>query len=186
MITASTYKLFVAYGVLQKIEQGAWTMNTATASGSVGDCMYRMIHISDNDCAATLQKQLGYNEFAAQMKRDGFTSTNLLNSTGDKHSTARDEMTLVTKLYNHELLNAASTDYLFGLMENQIYRSGIPAGSNGSVVADKVGFLYALNHDVGVVYSPKSTYALVIMTDGAGGWNNVKLLSQQIYDFYNQ
>lgn len=187
VITASTYKLFISYGILQKVEAGSISMSTSTPLGSVSDCMYKMIHISDNDCASALQTILGWKEFDQKLQADGFKSTQLNNRTGtDKHSTARDEMTLVTRLYNHELLNQASTDYLFGLMENQIFRKGIPAGSNGSVVADKVGFLYALNHDIGIVYSPKSTYALVILTDGAGGWTNVRLLAQQIYDFYNQ
>lgn len=187
VITASTFKLFLSYGILQQVEAGQITMGSSTSQGTVSECMYKMIHISDNTCASALQSVLGWVAFDKKLIADGFTSTQLNNSSGgDKHSTARDEMNLVTKLYNHELLTAESTDYLFNLMENQIYRSGIPAGSNGSVVADKVGFLYALNHDIGVVYSPKATYALVILTDGAGGWTNVRLLARQVYDFYNQ
>lgn len=187
IITASTYKVFIAYGILQKIENGSLSMDGVTPKGSISYCLEKMIHISDNDCASALQTVLGWAAFDKKLIADGFTSTKLNNSNvGDKQSTARDEMSLLTRLYNHELLNESSTEYLFGLMKNQIYRSGIPAGSRGSVVADKVGFLYALYHDIGIVYSPKSTYALVILTDGAGGWNNVKLLSQLIYDFYNQ
>lgn len=186
IITASTFKLFIAYGILQKVENGSITMQSNTPLGSVEYCMVKMIHISDNECSKALQDIVGWTSFDKKLIADGFTKTQLSNYTGDKHSTARDEMSLVTRLYNHELLNTESTDYLLNLMKNQIYRSGIPAGSRGSVVADKVGNLYALNHDIGIVYSPKSTYALVILTDGAGGWNNVKLLSQLVYDFYNQ
>jgi|GEM_PF-4096365 len=187
VVTASTFKLFVAYGILQDIENGKITMNTSTSEGSVSDCMYKMIHISDNDCASALQSLLGFESFQARLKADGMPNTDLIRTpTKDKHSTARDEMTLVTKLYNHELINEDSLKYLLDLMENQVYRSGIPAGSHGALVADKVGFLYALNHDIGIVYGPKSTYALVILTDGAGGWNNVRLLADQVYGFYNQ
>lgn len=70
-------------------------------------------------------------------------------------------------------------------MKNQVYRNGIPAGSRGAVVADKVGFLDNYLHDVGVVYGAKSTYAIVIMSEGSS-WSNIKDLSQAIYDFMNE
>ena len=95
-------------------------------------------------------------------------------------------MELLTGIYNNELLSVESTDYLFGLMKQQVHRQGIPAGSRGSEVADKIGFLGSWNNDIGIVYSPKTTYGLVILTEGAGGLGGVQKLSQEIYDFYNQ
>lgn len=187
IITASTYKLFVAYATMLKIESGEWTLDSATSLGSVDRCMTDMIVISDNSCALALQDKLGWTWLDSFLKDKGFTSTKLNNYLGgDKYSTARDEMNLLTGLYNTELVNKESRDYIFGLMGRQIYRQGIVAGSSGSLVADKVGFLDDLYHDVGIVYGPKSTYALVIMTEGAGGFNNIRLLSHQIYDYYNQ
>lgn len=187
IITASTYKVFVAYAALLKVEQGEWTLNSGTSLGSLDHCMTEMIVVSDNSCAMALQDKLGWSWLDGFLKDRGFEATKLNNSSGgDKYSTVRDEMELLTGLYNSELVNTGSRDYLFGLMSRQIYRQGIVAGSGGSLVADKVGFLYDLYHDMGIVYSPKSTYALVIMTEGAGGFNNVRLLSEEIYDFYNQ
>ena len=187
IITASTFKLFVAYGIMQKIDAGELTMGSIVANSTVESCMYKMIHFSDNNCGKALQLQLGWATFDSKLASDGFTATKLNNSSaGDKWSTARDEMSLLTKLYNHELLTSESTDYLLNLMKNQIYRSGIPAGSRGAVVANKVGYLYGLTHDIGIVYSPKATYAVAIMTDGSAGWTNIKQLSQLIHDFYNQ
>jgi len=182
--TASTFKLFVAYGILKKIETGQLSLLTTTSLGSVDQCLQKMIVNSDNETAAMFQQMLGYSSFDNQLKTLGFGSTRL--GTLDKYSTARDEMKLLTDLYNGQLLNNSSLDYLYGLMKRQVYRSGIPAGSHGSTVADKVGFLYGLRHDIGVVYSPKSTYALVILTDGTGGWTNINKLADEIYSFYNQ
>lgn len=188
VITASTFKVFIAYGILQKIEDGSLSFSGSTKRGTIRYCMEQMILNSDNDCASALQTVLGWTQFDEKIHADGFKSTVLNNYDGstDKHTTARDEMSLITKLYNGELLGKTQLDYLFDLMENQNYRDGIPAGSSGSVVADKPGWLYALNHDIGVVYSPKATYALVILSDNAGGWTNVRLLANQIYGFYNQ
>ena len=63
-------------------------------------------------------------------------------------------------------------------MQRNIYRQGIPAGASGSV-ADKVGFLNGLLHDAAIVYSPKGTYALVIMTDGSS-WAEIADITRQI------
>lgn len=187
IITASTYKVFVAYAAMLKVEAGEWTLNSPTSLGTLDRCITDMIVVSDNACAMAIQDKLGWKWLDSFLNDKGFKDTKLNNSMGgDKFSTARDEMTLLTGLYNTELINQTSRDYLFGLMGKQIYRQGIVAGSGGSLVADKVGFLDDLYHDMGIVYGPKSTYALVIMTQGAGGFQNIRLLSQLIYDYYNQ
>ena len=50
-------------------------------------------------------------------------------------------------------------------MGRQLYPYGIPAGSKGKVY-DKVGFLWSYIHDTGIVYHPKGTYVLTVMTSG--------------------
>jgi len=180
--TASIYKMYVAYAAMLRIEQGSLTKDTQTSAGTVDYCINRMIVVSDNPCGEALLSYLGASKVDQVLASNGFGST----KTATSKTTARDTVNLLAKMYNHEILTKASTDYLFNFMSQQIYRQGIPAGSRGAVVQDKVGFLDALNHDAGLVYSPKGTYALVILTDGAGGFSNLKLLSQQIYDFYNQ
>jgi beta-lactamase class A len=187
IVTASTNKLFSAYAALLKVELGEWTLSTPVAQTSLDKCLTDMMVVSDNVCALALQYKLGWSWLDSFLQDKGFASTKLNNSMGGHmYSTARDQMALLTGLYNTELLNQTSRDYLFGLMSKQIYRKGIVAGSGGSLVADKVGFLDDFYHDVGIVYGPKSTYALVIMTEGAGGFNNIRLLSEQIYNYYNR
>ena len=67
-------------------------------------------------------------------------------------------------------MNSSDTDRLLGLMKRQKYRDGIPAGT-GLPVADKVGFVDDVIHDAGIVYSPKGTYVLVIMT--TSNWSGI-------------
>ena len=63
-------------------------------------------------------------------------------------------------------------------MKRNVYRQGIPAGASGTV-ADKVGFLNGLLHDAAIVYSPKGTYVLVILTNGSS-WANIAELTKKI------
>jgi len=188
IITASTFKVFVAYATLLKIEQGVYNFQTQTSHGTIDHCIHQMLIPSDDVCALALQHLIGWSEIDKILAAAGFSATDLNNSMGgDKTSTARDEMSLLTKLYNGELLSKGSVDYLFDIMDEQVYRSGIIAGSRGARAPSKVGILYGLRHDIGVVYSPKATYAVVILTNNAGGnFANIKQLSEQIYDFYNK
>ncbi len=185
IVTASTYKVFVAYIALQKIEQGKLKMDSPTSMGTVDYCMQRMILVSDNACAVAVGDKIGWREMHNIARAEGFSRTSLISSNGHLYSTARDEVKLLYKLQNGNLINADHTKYLFDLMKRQVYRTGIPAGSSGAIVADKVGFLGAYNHDMGIVYGSKATYALTILTSGSS-FANIKLLTSQINDFYNQ
>jgi beta-lactamase class A len=148
--------------------------------------MQKMILVSDNTCAWAILDLMGWNETQKQIDAAGFSYTKINNSVGGyMKSTANDLAKLLKGLYNGTLLQSSSTDYLFKLMKHQIYRSGIPAGSPGATVADKVGFLNSWNHDAAIVYAPHSTYVLVIMTTGAD-FTKIKELSNQIYNLYNQ
>lgn len=185
-VPASIYKVFVSYVALKKIEQGALSFSSQTSLGSLDYCMQRAILVSDNNCAHAIMDLIGWAEIDSVVHAAGFTSTHINNSGGGyMSSTASDIANLLKELYNGSLINASDTNYLFNLMKRQIYRSGIPAGSNGAPVADKVGFLGAWNHDAGIVYAPNSTYVLVILTTNSS-YTQVKELSNQIYNLYNQ
>jgi hypothetical protein len=64
-------------------------------------------------------------------------------------------------------------------MKGNVYRQGIPSGIPNARVADKVGFLDALLHDASIVYSPKGTYVLIILTNNAS-WGNIAELAKEI------
>lgn len=70
------------------------------------------------------------------------------------------------------------------MMNRQIYRAGIPAGSAGSV-ANKVGFLGGLNHDAAIVYHPKGSYALVVLSSGSS-FSAIADLARKISTIMNQ
>lgn len=177
---ASTYKLFVAYSTLKRIENGSWNWSDQIVNGKdLSTCFDDMIIKSDNDCGAAMLAKVGYTNITNEAKAIGCTGTSFLGSDGIK-TTAADLMTLLAQLRTGQILNQQfSRDKLLYAMENNIYRSGIPTGIGGSTVADKVGFMDGLLHDAAIVYSPTGTYVLVIMSYGSN-WSTIADLASQI------
>jgi beta-lactamase class A len=177
-ITASTYKLFVAYSTLKRIESGEWQWSDQVTGGrNLTQCFDDMIVKSDNACAATLLQKVGYTTITNEMRAIGLNDTTFLK--GNSPLTTPGNLALfLASLQAGQLLSPSSTDTLLSAMKRNIYRQGIPAGISATV-ADKVGFLNALLHDAAVVYSPSGTYVLVIMTDGSS-WANIADLAKKI------
>jgi beta-lactamase class A len=178
--TASTYKLFVAYGTLRKVDAGKWKWSDTNVSGgrSLSTCFNDMIVKSDNACAEELLKRLGFRQLTEEIQKLGLSGSGFL-SGGSPHTTAGDLSLLLSKLQSGSLpIKSDSRARLLDAMKRNIYRQGIPAGASGQA-ADKVGFLWGLLHDAAIVYSPKGTYVLVILTDGSS-WSNIAELTKKI------
>lgn len=181
--SASIYKLYVADVVYNKVQNGELTLDTATSTGaSVASCIDAMIVRSDNNCAIALGSMIGWNANVGFLRSQGFGSTNLIS--GGFLTTASDTADLLVKLQNGTLVPTSSASSLISMMGRQIYRAGIPAGSAGSV-ANKVGFLGGLNHDAAIVYHPKGSYALVVMSSGSS-FSAIADLARQISTIMNQ
>lgn len=187
-VTASTYKMFLAYTVFQKIDQGIITSGQRTDMGwTVDQCIREMIVNSTNPCAISLQNLVGWEETDRMLRDAGFTATFLNNQTsGDKYSTVRDETNFMLRTYSHSLMSPEHSEYLMSLFKRQIWRAGIPSGvPRGTVVANKVGLYNNWVHDVAIVFGPKSTYILGIMSKG-GSDPQFADLSRRVYNFFNQ
>lgn len=178
--TASTYKLFVAYSSLKRVESGVWNWSDQiTSSKNLSTCFDDMIIRSDNDCGATLLLKIGHTNITNEAHAIGCIDTSFLGNDGIK-TTAADLAILLAQLENGQILTQQSSrDRLIDDMKQNIYRQGIPAGVDGIVVADKVGFLDGLLHDAAIVYSPTGTYVLTILTDGSS-WSTIADLTSKI------
>jgi len=187
-VTASTFKMFLAYAVLHKVETGELSMDSQTDMGlSVRACIDEMILHSTNACALSLFNLAGWG-YVHDFILGQFPSTRLMNSANsdnEKHTTVRDETNFLIKLNAGQLMNAQNTSYLLDLMKRQIYRSGIPKGVPGITVADKVGFYNGYKHDVGIVYAPRGTYILSYLSIG-GNDAEIAELSRQVYSLMSR
>lgn len=177
--TASTYKLFIAYSTLKRIESGEWKWTDQVQGGrDLTKCFDDMIVVSDNECAHALLDKIGYRPLTNEAKAIGAVNTSFLGSDGIK-TTAEDLALLLAELQTGQILQQqANRDILINAMKRNIYRQGIPKGVAG-IVANKVGFLDALLHDAGIVYATSGTYVLVIMTNGSS-WGNIAELTRQL------
>lgn len=178
-VTASTYKLFVAFSTLKRIDAGQmqWSDANIASGRNLSTCFDDMIVKSDNACAEALIKKIGASGLNVDIKSIGLNSTAFRSD--NNLTTANDLATYLTKLEKNQLpIKPESRSKLLDAMKRNVYRKGIPAGASGQT-ADKVGFLWALLHDAAIVYSPKGTYVLVIMTDGST-WGAIADLTQKI------
>lgn len=185
-VTASTFKMFVAYALLTKISKGEIIYGQTTDIGwTVDACLTEMIINSTNPCAVSFLNLMGWQTVQDMVAAAGFTST-LINNTGnqEKHSTARDESNFLLRLYSGTLMDEAGTNRLLDMFKRQVWRGGIPSGvPKGVVVADKVGFYNGYVHDVAIVYSPKGTFILAIMSRG-GSNPYFADLARRVYNFF--
>lgn len=175
--TASTYKLFVAYGALKRIESGAWRWTDQVHGGrDVTKCLDDMIVKSDNPCGETMLARIGYKTLTNELKAIGLSKSSFINSVPE--TSAGDLTTFVGSLQSGQLLSPSNTATLLSAMKRNVYRQGIPAGASGQT-ANKVGFLDKFLHDAAIVYSPSGTYVLSIMTEGSS-WGVIAELTREI------
>jgi len=183
-VAASTFKLYVAYSALLRVESGEWHWTDQIQGGrDLAKCFDDMLVVSDNDCAHAMLTKIGFTNITNEARAIGCSNTSFL---GDNIVTTADDLNvLLVSLYSGQILSKQSNrDLLINTMKQNIYRQGIPKGT-GLTVADKVGFLWALLHDAAIVYSPTGNYVLTIMTDGAS-WANIAELSAQLENLRNQ
>ncbi len=178
-VTASTYKLFVAFSTLKRIDAGQmqWSDGDIASGRNLATCFDDMIVKSDNACAEALIKKITAAGLNADIKSIGLGATAFRSD--NNVTTPNDLANYLTQLEKGQLpIKPESRARLLDAMKRNVYRRGVPAGASGQT-ADKVGFLWALLHDAAIVYSPKGTYVLVVMSDGSS-WEAIADLTRKI------
>lgn len=170
-VTASTYKLFAAYSLLRRVDDGreSWDANAA--------CFDKMIRLSENSCAEAFLQKFGLGIITREINDIGLKNSNFT-QTGGPFTTSNDLALLLGQVQTGQNFSAVGRDRLLAAMGANVHRQGIPAGSSGHV-ADKVGFLDGLLHDAAIVYSPSGTYVLVVLSEGSS-WANIASLTREI------
>ena len=178
-VTASTYKTYVAYSVLRRIESGEFKWNNPIIGGrNLAQCFDAMIVNSDNPCAEELVKKIGYTPLHNDVRGLGLNGTSFIDMQSFK-TTAGDLSRFMAMLEVGQLpISEENREKFIKVLKRNVHRQGIPSGTTGEV-ANKVGFLDKYLHDTAIVYSPKGTYVLTIMTSDSS-WANIADLTRQI------
>jgi beta-lactamase class A len=177
MTSASTYKLFMAQFIMNKIDNGQLGWGSSALGTNVEGCMYNMIVRSANDCSEYWLSVYGGNTINSYLQSVGYEPV-FSNSGQVASTTANSLRKILTNLYFGDNFSAGNANKLRELMSSQIYRQGIPSGTSNRV-ADKVGFLNGVLNDAGIVYHPKGDYALVVMTEGES-WAKIAEITREI------
>lgn len=178
VVSASTYKLFVSLILMKKIDAGEINWSDSIQGTDVTECLRKTIVVSANNCAEDWLGQWGRKNVNNTLYGLGFSSATTFTASDATHTSAADLQKLLIGLYNRSLFSSNNANHLIGLMKQQVYRQGIPKGSTG-VVADKVGFLWGYLNDAAIVYHPKGTYVLVIMTNNQS-WAKIAEITKHI------
>jgi hypothetical protein len=180
--TASIYKLFLMYPLFQSYTLDSLSSSYINVDGrgsvSLKNCVELMIKNSDNPCGEAVGRRLGWARATTLLRNLGLKSTNLNNPSGIT-TTAADTALFLEKLYGGKALNTQNQQYVLSLMQQQKYRSGIPAGCPGCIVSDKTGDAGFVRHDAAIVQYSGGAYVLSIFTNGAS-YAQIAQLTRQI------
>lgn len=163
--SASTFKLYLAKILFDKIDAGEISWGDPILDTDVAGCFERMTVASTNPCAESWIAQWGRQYINDYVYRLGFSHGTSFTTGGAVQTTAADLNKYMIGLYNGTILSGANKERLLDSLGRHPYRYGIPTGSGG-VVHDKVGFLWDYVHDTAIVQHPRGTYVMTVMTKG--------------------
>lgn len=178
---ASTYKLFIAYSIIKRIEANQLKWDDQINGKTVEACLGTMIIDSDNACAEAFAEQFSWRTIQAELRALGMASTDL--NRAEPVSTVTDQVLFLRKLHDNQLMKPEHKDRLLALMKQQRFRAGVPAGVPYEV-ADKVGFLSGLLHDSAIVYGPNGGYIISVYSNG-GAWGDIADATRRINNLIN-
>jgi beta-lactamase class A len=176
--SGSTYKLYVALVLFDKINKGEIHWDDPMLDTTVAGCFERMTVASTNPCAESWIAQFGRQYINDFIWARGFSTGTSFTTGWANQTTAADLTKYMIGLYNGSLVSGANRDRLWDSLGRHPYPYGIPTGSAG-VVHNKVGFLWGYVHDAAVVEHPRGTYVMTIMTNG-GSYAPIASVTREI------
>lgn len=180
---ASIYKLAVMYKTYDEIEKGNIsksdlissttstpqspnpTQRTQSISYPISEALRLMITISDNDSAIFLAEKLGWANIDKFLKNNGILNFNLI-GLNSPNATASDTALILEKIYKKEAVSKKASEEMINLLLGQKINDRIPKYLPKDIkVAHKTGELGSIRSDAGIVYSQKSDYIFVFLSN---------------------
>ena len=182
--------------------------NTAVST-KVNDLLWNMITVSDNESCnelGRLQSEKhdfleGAKEVNRYLKKEGYKDTSYQStlhpsaspklSLGEHNTTTvADCGLLLERIYRGECVSKEASASMLDLLKNQQNTVKIPSGiSDDVVIANKTGETDEDQHDIAIVYGPKTTYILCVMSqdwkNGNTAIENIRTISRTVYNYLN-
>ena len=174
--SASLYKLFLTYAILEQVDAGVLSLQDQMADGAtIDDYLTSTITVSANEPAKELAHLIGWENIETFIHEQGFVSTSFnpyleydgIYYNGDLETTPAEVAFLLERLLEGELLSEASTKYFLELLGNQQLVYALNTGLSSDVTfAHKTGLLDDVSHDAGILSMDGQNYIVAVLTDG--------------------
>lgn len=175
----------------------------------VYDLLWNMITVSDNESCNELGRLQdeksdflkGAESVNEYLEKEGYDDTSYHStlhpsrspvlSLGEHNTTtAEDCGLLLERIYKGECVSTAASEDMLELLLNQKNTTKIPSGIAADVtVANKTGETDTDQHDMAIVYGPKTTYILCVMSEGFKNADqaveNIRKISGVVYNYLN-
>ena len=212
--SASLIKAFVMAKTYEDmdtvLEHEAALMKTDKDNAKVKDkvdtLLWNMITVSDNESCNELGRlQSEKHDFLdgaelvnKYLEKEGYTETTYQNTLhpsssqklslgGHNMTTVKDCGKLLERIYKGECVSKEASEEMLNLLSNQENTTKIPEGVPADVkTANKTGETDEDQHDIAIVYGPKTTYILCVMSeDSANAIANIRSISKVVYNYLN-
>lgn len=217
MYPASLIKAFVMAATYQNmdavLENEAARMKTDTdnkaVQNKVDDLLWNMITVSDNESCNELGRlQSEKNDFLegaekvnTYIQEEGYLDT-LYQSTLHPSSSPRINMgkqntttvsdcgRLLERIFRGECVSEEASAEMLDLLMNQQNTTKIPSGISADIpIANKTGETESDQHDIAIVYGPKTTYIICVMSEDFKSADtaiqNIRSISGVVYNYLN-
>ena len=204
---ASLYKLPVMYEVFKQRDLDLFSLSEEMTIGAddvamdlgslpwpvgtritIGTALDRMVTLSDNSGAYMLAKKVGSPRINEDMLSLGLPSTHVRGD--DLQTSAADMARLLEMIARGEALSSETSAEMVHLMARQQVRNRIPVKMPPeAVVANKTGNWEAAAHDVAIVYGPRATFVIALLSDGITDfdalYDAMSTSARNVYDLVN-
>ncbi|MGI6069936.1 MAG: serine hydrolase [Blautia sp.] len=201
MYSASVIKPFVMASMYDCIKRGQ-----VADSGSVQSLLREMITVSDNEAYNELVRRQGVpygfasgaatvNQYLSKNGYQGTTCRHTLHPAGSSYAgiggsnlvSAKDCGMLLERIYKGTCVSKQASSKMLNLLLNQERRVKIPSGlPSGTKVANKTGETSSVQHDMAIVWGPKTDYVICVLSAGLGEYSairEIQKISAKVYDY---
>lgn len=183
--TASMYKLFMSYPLLQIVplyELGSRSLELeGKEKKTFSECLDLMLRVSHNPCGEAVSKFVTYKKADDALHQRKYLQTNL-NRPEYMITTAGDTASFLADLYEGRLFRPAERERVLSILKQQQIDIGIPSGCSDCVVMNKTGDWNGVRHDAGIIQYDTGAYVISIFS-GGGSYTQFADLTYRVHEY---
>lgn len=154
---------------------------------TISSAIEQMITISHNYASLMLLTKVSFSEVEVFLKKYGLKSSTIKQPIT---TTAQDTGWFLEKIYKGEVINEEYSQKMIGVLKRQKINDRLPKYlPEGVEVAHKTADIGFSENDVGIVFSPKGDFIIVVLTKSnlpEEAAEKIAQISKAVYEFFNK